>query len=168
MERRKNKVPCFCSLCNGGLVSRYTRRKHAQSYEGARSSSLIEHPELDFEHAYARDIHGQSLKAGTIRTEYTFAPVTIEDPILTAGTGNHNSTPSLPESMQTDNHELPMLPPESLQTDNHEVPNPLSPLPDGTDDNLDDSPSSPLSQSILDAVESHLVCNSHRHTCIAS
>ena len=25
-------VPCFCQLCNGNLVMRYFRRKHAQTY----------------------------------------------------------------------------------------------------------------------------------------
>ena len=31
-RNRANLVPCFCQLCNGKLVTRYFRRKHAQAF----------------------------------------------------------------------------------------------------------------------------------------
>ena len=121
MDRRKNKVPCFCPLCNRSLVFPYYQRKHAQAYEASQSYSLVEDPGLSsstkFECAYARDIRGQPLQAGIMYTRHTQTSFMIEDPILTTGTGSYEPSSPLPECVQTDGYELPMswsLNPESL------------------------------------------------------
>ena len=47
MKRNKaDLVPCFCQLCNGKLVTRYFRRKHAQAYCDTKRSKIsnIEEP----------------------------------------------------------------------------------------------------------------------------
>lgn len=36
-SKTDSRVPCFCKLCNGRLVSRYLRRKHKQAYVGVSS-----------------------------------------------------------------------------------------------------------------------------------
>ena len=46
------KVPCFCKLCNGKLVSRYLRRKHKQAYTGVSSIP----PSIQSIHSTTEDI----------------------------------------------------------------------------------------------------------------
>lgn len=47
MERRQSHVPCFCQICKGKSVTRYTRRKHAQTYASIATSSTTADSQKD-------------------------------------------------------------------------------------------------------------------------